>query len=602
MRNSIRKIGFAILIIAASLPAFAEDEWHFENVDRVVAFSDVHGAYDAMVETLQSADLIDTSLGWTGGSTHFVLIGDILDRGPDSRAAMDLLIGMEQEAAKAGGRVNVLLGNHEVMNLIGDVRYISRQEYAAFADDELSEDRDFWFAAYRSKRAGQGADDAALRSKFDTAYPAGFFAHRKAFAADGKYGAWLLSKPMIVVVNSTAFVHGGLSPMVAEVGLQGINGDLRGQISLYVHQLEVLFAEQLLLPTDSNRDHVDLLESLSPDVTRDPAVTEAIADLRRLNDPLFSYQSPHWYRGHVYCSDIVESPRIDAALQKISASRVVVGHTPTPHREVLQRLDGRVIEVDTGMLRSYYRGSGHALIIEGGNISVVNQDGSKTIQPVVNERQVGSRPDGPMSVEEIEELLSNGRIVTVGYADGSRLQLTDGEQTIEATFVKSPRSGVYPDVAAYRLDRLLKLDMVPATVVREFDGKQGSLQFVPTGTTNEQQRQLDKSGGGAWCPLDVQWNSMMIFDALAANEARTGQTLLYDSSNWQVILTGFGSAFTTSSSKPAYMKDMHLELGSSWQTGLSSLDDEQLQETFGDLLDKRRLKALAKRRDRLLSQ
>jgi hypothetical protein len=289
---------------------------------------------------------------------------------------MDLLIDMEQEAAQAGGRVHVLLGNHEVMNLVGDVRYVARQEYAAFADDELSEDRDFWFAAYRSKRAEQGADEAGLRTKFDMAYPAGFFAHRSAFAPDGKYGAWLLTKPMIVVVNSTAFVHGGLPPVVAESGLQGINGEFVGDISLYAHQLEVLFDEQLLLPTDSNSDHVDLLESLGPDATRDSAVTQAIADIRRLREPLFSYQSPHWYRGHVYCGEITESSRIDAALQKISASRVVVGHSPTPNREVEQRLDGRVIEVDTGMLNSYYRGSGHALVIEDGIVSVVNQDGS----------------------------------------------------------------------------------------------------------------------------------------------------------------------------------------------------------------------------------
>ena len=158
--------------MAASLPAVAADEWHFEEVDRIVAFSDIHGAYDAMVDTLQSAKVLDASLSWSGGSTHLVLVGDILDRGPDSRAAMDLLIDMEQEAAQAGGRVHVLLGNHEVMNLVGDVRYVARQEYAAFADDELSEDRDFWFAAYRSKRAEQGADEAGLRTKFDTAYPA----------------------------------------------------------------------------------------------------------------------------------------------------------------------------------------------------------------------------------------------------------------------------------------------------------------------------------------------------------------------------------------------------------------------------------------------
>ncbi len=601
MKDTIRKIGFAVLALMASLGAVAADEWHFENADRIVAFSDVHGAYDAMVETLQSAKVLDASLSWSGGKTHLVLVGDILDRGPDSRAAMDLLMVMEQEAIQAGGQVHVLMGNHEVMNLIGDVRYVARQEYAAFANDELPEDREFWFEAYRSKRADRGARKEELRATFDSEFPAGFFAHRKAFASDGKYGAWLLTKPLIVVVNSTAFVHGGLSPMVAETGLQGVNGDLVDDISLYSHQLALLIKKQILLPTDSNRDHVDILNDLRPNAVMTPSVAEAVADIRRLNGPLFSYQSPHWYRGHLYCGEILESERIDAALQKISASRVVVGHTPTANREIMQRLGGRVIEIDTGMLNSYYKGSGHALVIEDGNISAINQDGSATLQPIVSGRRVGARPDGSMSVEEIEELLANGRIVSVGYEDGELVHVTNDEQTLDATFVPQSRSGVYPAVAAYRLDRLLKLDMVPVTVIRRYNDKQGSLRFVPIRSMNERQRQLENTGGGAWCPLPAQWGSMMIFDALIGNKDRAAESLLYNLSSWQVMLIGFDRAFTTSATKPNKLRSSGIEIGSAWQAGLKSLDNEQLEETFSDVLDKRRIKALSKRRELLLN-
>lgn len=601
MKDIIRKTGFAILALTASLGTVAADEWRFENADRIVAISDVHGAYDAMVETLQSAGLVDESLAWSGGKTHFVLVGDILDRGPDSRIAMDLLMRLEQEAMQAGGRVHILMGNHEVMNLIGDVRYVARQEYAAFADDELPEDREFWFEAYRSKRADRGARQEELRASFDSKFPAGFFAHRKAFAPDGKYGAWLLEKPLIVVVNSTAFVHGGLSPMVAEVGLQGINGDLVDDISRYARQLQVLFQKQLLLPTDSNRDHADILGDLRSKMVMTPAVAEAVADVRNLNDPLFSYQSPHWYRGHIYCGEILESQRIDAALKKISASRVVVGHTPTPNREIMQRLGGRVIEVDTGMLNSYYKGRGHALVIENGEISVVNQDGSTTLQAVVSGRHVGARPGGTISADEIEELLQNGRLTSIGHEDGKLIQVTDGEKTIDAIFVEQSRSGFYPDVAAYRLDRLLKLDMVPVTVVRRYDDKPGSLRFVPVKTIDERQRQLENTGGGAWCPLPAQWNSMMIFDALVGNKDRTADSLLYNLSAWQVMLIDFERSFTTSASKPTQLKSAGIEIGSAWQAGLISLNDQQLQETFSDVLDKRRIKALAKRRAHLLN-
>jgi len=110
------------------------DEWHFSGVERIVAVSDIHGAYNALVTTLQEADVIDDNLAWSGGKTHFVITGDLLDRGPDSRRVMDLIIRLEYEAPLAGGRVHQLLGNHEVMNLIGDLRYVSDEEYAAFLD------------------------------------------------------------------------------------------------------------------------------------------------------------------------------------------------------------------------------------------------------------------------------------------------------------------------------------------------------------------------------------------------------------------------------------------------------------------------------------
>ncbi|MGI9202311.1 MAG: metallophosphoesterase [Woeseiaceae bacterium] len=588
-----------LALVALAQPVFAA-EWHFDNVDRVVAFSDVHGDYDAMVATLQRAELLDEELHWSGGTAHFVLVGDIMDRGPRSRAAMDLLMRMEEESQAAGGKVHVLVGNHEIMNLINDVRYVIAAEYAEFAADEKAEDRDFWFDAYQEHRQMPGGDVEAARADFDKAFPRGFFAHRAAFAPDGKYGSWLFGKPMIVVVNGTAFVHGGLPPTVAETGLEGINVDLLGDVRRYAEQTQVLIGAQLLLPTDRNRDHVEIVERINPATVTDPAVQEAIADVLRLNDPLFSYQSPHWYRGHTYCNPLAEGDRVQAALDKIGAKRVVVGHTPTPNREVISRLGGRVIEVDTGMNSGYYGGSGHALIIENDDIVVVSQDGSPQDQPIPYARRVGSRPTKGMSVEVIEDLLSNGEIIAAAD-DPERLQIMHNGQAVDVRFVEAEKSGVYPDVAAYRLDRFLRLDMVPVTVKREYRGDEGSLQFVPVEMMTEAVRQQKQVGGGAWCPLPVQWPSMSIFDALTANVARTTDTLLYNLDTWEVVLTGFDQSFTTSTKRPTYLRDGRITVGPSWQSALKLLDDKALQENFADVLDKRRIKALGKRRDYLLS-
>jgi hypothetical protein len=169
-----------------SLPQTAwPREWRFDGVDRVVAIADIHGAYDAMVSTLQSADVLDAELTWTGGTTNLVIVGDILDRGPKSRAAMDLLMRLEGEAESAGGRVHVLIGNHESMILTGDMRYVSAQEYAAFAEDEDRAERRRWFEIYVKQ---QHAEEGTVRAEFDRYYPPGYFAMRRAFRPDGVYG------------------------------------------------------------------------------------------------------------------------------------------------------------------------------------------------------------------------------------------------------------------------------------------------------------------------------------------------------------------------------------------------------------------------------
>jgi hypothetical protein len=178
----VRRIAIIVLVVNLifAAPAWSK-EWRFDDIERVVAIADIHGAYDAMVETLQNAGILGADLGWVGEKSHLVIVGDILDRGPKSRAAMDLLMRLEGEAEAAGGRVNVVIGNHESMLLTGDLRYVSAAEYAAFAADEDPEERARWFDRYAA-RAGGETDE--LRANFDKRFPLGYFGMRRAFRAD----------------------------------------------------------------------------------------------------------------------------------------------------------------------------------------------------------------------------------------------------------------------------------------------------------------------------------------------------------------------------------------------------------------------------------
>jgi hypothetical protein len=595
----IRTILFALVVLAAPLHAA---EWRFDDVGRVVAVSDIHGAHDALLRTLQQADVLDDDLAWVAGDTHLVIVGDIVDRGPDSRRSLDLLMRLEGEAEAAGGRVHVLIGNHEAMVLTGDLRYVSRQEYAAFAAEEKPEDREYWAMQFAAKRNGDVAAPEEQRRRFDERYPAGYFAYREAFSPDGAYGSWLLSKPIMIVINGTAFVHGGVSPMIAELRLDGVNRLVATQLRGYIDSVEELVEAGLLLPTDAYFEHERLARSLAATLSADERVARAVEVVSEFeNSALQALDGPLWYRGNAACNAIIEVERLEVALDAIDADRVVIGHTPTDNRQVLERFDGRVIEVDTGMLSSYYQGVGNALVIEGDDLSVVSEQGATLPDPSDHPRRVGLRPAG-LDAGDIEQLLVSGRIVAERQDSSGRqiVTVSDGSVNLEAEFRRRAGRGFYPDVAAYRLDLLLGLDMVPEAVVREVGGNEGSLQFLPLDTTDEAQRRETGRGGSAWCPLPLQWDAMLIFDALIYNEARVATSILYNETNWQLILGGHSDTFSTRKDRPDHLKNVELTVSPGWRRALEALDDDTLMLRLGDVLDAKRLRALAARRDILL--
>jgi hypothetical protein len=590
------------LLIAG--PASAS-EWHFQGVDRVVALSDIHGAYEPMVRTLQNAGVITEDLAWAAGRTHLVIVGDILDRGPNSREAMDLLMALEGEAQAVGGMVHVLIGNHEAMNLLADLRYVAKGEYAAFAAEELPEERERWYAEFLQQRAPAGKTDEELRELFDGSFPDGYFAHRRAFSTGGKYGRWLLEKPIMIVINETAYVHGGVSPLVAELGLDGINGKLRKEMIQYVDEMERLYETGALLPTDNYFEHPQLLSDYLPPVDTQQAVLDAMDVIKELNGTgVYGLSGPLWYRGNVACNKLIELDRLALSLDAVGAKRVVIGHTPTGNRRVLERFDGRVVEVDTGMLNSYYRGSGNALVIEAGELSVVGEGGQERAAPAQHPRRVGQRPAGFMTARDIELLLAEGEIAdsTVDEAGNRIVTVSDGETTIEGVFAERPSKGFYPEVAAYRLDLLLELDMVPVTVRREIGRDQGSLQYLAPGSIDEKRRHEKGYGGSAMCPLTDQWDAMFVFDALIYNDGRFLQTIKYSPDSWQLLLVGHGRSFPTRKGRPKHLEGRDLALGKTWRDTLASMTDEVLGSQLADVLDKKRLSALSKRRDELLAQ
>jgi hypothetical protein len=324
--RSLFAAALAVALVAsagAGLPRAAAPSCQFNNVDRIVAVGDVHGAYDRFVEILRAADLIDGRLRWVGGRTHLVQLGDVVDRGSDSLKVLDLLEGLQREAQRAGGAVHQLLGNHEVMRMLGDLRYTTPGEYAAFTTAKSPETRDAYLE--RAKAAG---DPIA------TPLPLGFLELRVAFGQNGRYGKLLRSLDAVVQIGDIVFVHGGISPAVAALSCDAINET--------VHR------------------------SLGSDLAQ--TRREPMAQLvTRVDGPL-------WYRGLAEESDAF-APAVDDILAKQKASAIVVGHTVTADGRVRVRFGGKVIQMDTGMQPAYVQnGRASALQIAHGTMTAIYVD------------------------------------------------------------------------------------------------------------------------------------------------------------------------------------------------------------------------------------
>ena len=182
-----------LLVLVACAACSRGDTPRWSGVERIVAIGDVHGDYQQFLAVLKLAGLIDDTAHWTGGRTHLVQTGDVLDRGAESYRILELLMQLEKQAEAAGGKVHFLIGNHEAMVLTGNYRYVNPAEIQSLGGQEAYE---------------QVMDPV-----------------------QGTYGRWIRRHNAIIVINDILFVHGGLSEAYAKKSLAAVNRRIQREIA-----------------------------------------------------------------------------------------------------------------------------------------------------------------------------------------------------------------------------------------------------------------------------------------------------------------------------------------------------------------------------------
>src|SRR5689334_1576204 len=196
---------------------------------RIIAVGDLHGDYQAWLTIARAAGLIDARNHWAARNTTLVQLGDVADRQPDTLQIIRNLQQLQREAPRKGSRVIVVLGNHEAMNLVGDFRYTTPGEYAAFVDDQSAARRDRLYelnkaaieAAARAK--DPKATPQAIRQAWMAETPLGWVEHKLAWMPRGDLGQWATRNPAVLLIGGTLFVHGGLSAEYSRIPMQELN-------------------------------------------------------------------------------------------------------------------------------------------------------------------------------------------------------------------------------------------------------------------------------------------------------------------------------------------------------------------------------------------
>jgi hypothetical protein len=272
-----------------------------DSVARFFAVSDIHGDYEHLTEILLNTGIVDSSLHWRWGNSHLVIDGDVFDRGAAVTECLWLIYRLEQEAIQAGGAVHFILGNHELMVLRGDLRYVHERYTAGIA-----------------KRNRFTYDDL--------------------FGPDMALGRWLRTKQTVLSLNSTLFVHGGISTDLVHRGLSlpNLNDIVRRG-----------------------------LDYSSPQLYYDSIVQYAYGSF-----------GPLWYRGYTTELEnrypMITVGALDSVLAYYEVDRAVVGHTE--HDSLTALYDGRVIAIDVDIEA---QGGQQGLLWENGQFYRVDRNGVK---------------------------------------------------------------------------------------------------------------------------------------------------------------------------------------------------------------------------------
>ncbi len=518
----------------------SNNSYHFKTSEPIYVLGDIQGAYDEVINVLVDLQLLNTKGQWTGGNTHVVSLGDFVSQDSSTIKVLELFKQLQENAESAGGQFHLLLGDKELQHITNHLEGGDRQ----LTSDQVQ---------------------------------------------------WLMNLPFVIQINDQVFAHGGLSKDLAKQTLSELNQTL----------------------TDG---FIQPYEKDSSIVTQNQSTKASSMSKNPVSELLFSHDNPALYQGNKICHPYFEADNLANILHNWSASRLWVAHSTSRKHQLISRFNQMLMMIDSSMKHT-----------EDETSWVVRIDQNKEAPMMINvvtgemkQAQLAAKRqlDNPYSMTEfeIEEFLKTAEIIhrkelSIGVTKPIKMTLQKDEKQLKAIFKyvdskpgkerKKWRKDVYVDdrysydIAAYKLDRMLDIGLVPVVVERTIDGKKGILQLWIDdliSKKSQKEKKLDYSGH---CNYKDQINMIDTFDYLIRNIDRNQSNILYSKSDWQIWFIDHSRSFDLSMKRPKMMKKHTIRVTKSFLNVLEALSKEKLN-TLRPWLHRKQIRAINDRRRRIL--
>ncbi|HVT86128.1 MAG TPA: metallophosphoesterase [Chitinophagaceae bacterium] len=236
---------------------FQDEKSEFAAADKIVAVSDIEGDFSSFRKLLEAGGVIDNNFNWTFGTGHLVLVGDFVDRGSQVTEELWLIYSLEEKAKAAGGYVHYILGNHEIMNMSNDLRYVNTKY---FHDVKLMH-----------------------------------ISYNKLYERSSEIGRWFRTKNVIEKIGNLIFVHGGISEDLNSLNLSVTR----------INQLARPYYDRGNEESSDQTENTIISSKVGPFWYRGYYKNDDKVTPEQMNDILSKFSVTHIITGHTIASDTI---------------------------------------------------------------------------------------------------------------------------------------------------------------------------------------------------------------------------------------------------------------------------------------------------------